>query len=292
MFHVQMAAENVKKYGVRLLDDFSREKIESSYVVYPDAVLDNPLGAPRVIRYFGNRDGILKGGATVRRGANDFMLAHSRFMSPDAHHVCTFTRMNPLFNRTGTLPPFNRTLDLSYIGKGALYGFNGKVNNTVGISRGWPESKEELAILLRNCRFFYTADSCSHINNEALSCGAIPIFLHNGPWTDAEIDAFEAGPLPRLHPGESLDEAKWERFERDRDRYLAGLSAIEREWEPSVQAMIEKVDRHFGSPAIVSQKSATGMGCAPRPSRKERKRWMKAADRPDRTDPANDNLSR
>jgi hypothetical protein len=278
---IAKALENVNRHGVRLLTDFSREKIESSYVIYPDAVLDNPLSAPHVVRYFGNRDGILKNGDKVRRGADDFLLAHSRFMVPEAHHICSFTRVNPLFNRAGSLSPLHRTLDLSYVGKGDLYGFNATINNAVAITRSWPDRKEDLAILLRHCRFFYTADACSHINNEALSCGAIPVFLHNGPWTDAEIDGFEAGAMPRLRPGEACDDAKFERFELDRERYLQGLAAIEQQWEPSVQALIEKVDRHFESRRKAAPRLESRLVSSRRLSRKERKRRMGKAGRTD-----------
>jgi hypothetical protein len=172
-------------------------------------------------------------------------------------------------------------LDLSYIGKGALYGVNAKISNTVAITRNWPESKEELAALLRNCRFFYTADSCSHINNEALSCGALPVFLHNGPWTDAELDSFEAGAMPRLRLGEIIDEARCDEFERARDVYLDRMATIERQWELSVRALIEKVDLHFAVPRQARSNPAPAPARKPsqRLSRKERKRWMKNAGR-------------
>lgn len=271
-YWTELALNNAATYNVEFLTDFSRARIESAYVIYPESVLGNPLNAPNVIRFFGNRDGILKSGAKVRRGSNDFLVGHSRVMTPEADHFCTFTWMNPLFHRRGTQPARQRSLDLTYVGKGSLYGFNGTVSNTVLITRYCPGSKEELAILLRQCRFFYTADACSHINNEALSCGAIPVFMHYGPWTDVEISAFEAGALPRLHMGQTLGEAEFQQFEADRERYLAGLDAMAQRWERSVGELIEKVDQHF-------QSSPAGRGAAavvpPKLSRKERKRWQK-----------------
>ena len=245
--HLELITQTAKKFGVKMFGEFTREKIDASYVVYPECVLDNPLGAKNVVRYFLNRDGILKNGARVNIGATDFMLTHSKVMQPNAQHVCYFSLMNPLFNRDNTLLPEHRKIDLTYIGKGALYGFAGKVDNTVAITRHWPETKEELAILLRNCRFFYTADACSNINNEALACGAIPVFIHNGPWTDAEIDAFEAGALPRVRLDSPPGDDFFAQFEGARDRYLKGIQECEERWEPSVQQMIEKVDRHFAS---------------------------------------------
>jgi hypothetical protein len=281
-----------QKFGVKLCSDFARKKIDASYVVYPENVLGNPLGAKNVVRYFLNRDGILKNGARVSLGTRDFILAHSTVMQPDAQHVCYFTPMNPLFNRDNTVLPQHRTLDLTYVGKGELYGFKGKIEKTVAITRTWPATKEELAIMLRNCRFFYTADACTNINKEALACGAIPVFIHNGPWTDAEIDAFEPGAMPRVRPSETLDEDGLVQFEIARAQYLQGLQACEQRWEPSVQEMIEKVDRHFASPKVSSPDERVDVrptapheaarplgssnGTASLGSRKDRKRWKSA----------------
>jgi hypothetical protein len=250
---IDTIVQAAQKFGVKICSDFSRQKIDGAYVVYPENVLENPLGAKNVVRYFLNRDGILKKGATVNVGATDFILTHSKVMRPDAQHVCHFSMMNPLFNRDNTLPPQLRKLDITYIGKGSLYGYAGKVDDTVEITRNWPATKEELAAMLRNCRFFYSADACSYINNEALSCGAIPVFIHNGPWTDAEIDSFEGGTLPRVRPNATLDENFFPQFEVARDQYLKRVQACEQRWEPSVQEMIEKVDRHFASRMAASE---------------------------------------
>jgi hypothetical protein len=250
---IDTIVQAAQKFGVKICSDFTRQRIDGAYVVYPENVLENPLGAKNVVRYFLNRDGILKKGATVNVGATDFILTHSKVMRPDAQHVCHFSMMNPLFNRDNTVPPELRKLDITYIGKGSLYGYAGKVDHTVEITRNWPATKEELAALLRNCRFFYSADACSYINNEALSCGAIPVFIHNGPWTDAEIDSFEGGTLPRLRPNATLDENFFPQFEVARDQYLKRLQACEQRWEPSVREMIEKVDRHFASRMAASE---------------------------------------
>jgi hypothetical protein len=221
-------------------------------------------------------------------------------MMPNAQHVCFFSKMNPIFHRHGSLPPHDRRMDITYIGKGELYGVTGKIENTVVITRYWPAAKEELAAMLRNCRLFYTADACSNINNEALACGAIPVFMHNGPWTEAEIDAFEPGPMPRLRLGESLTAAGFAQFELARERYLTGLEALEQRWDASVQEFVEKVDLHFARPTMQAEadtrvdlpavaraedgaRSQNIRDSAHRKlSRKERKRWRADIKRAER----------
>jgi hypothetical protein len=232
-------------FGLKMLPDFSPARIDESYVVYPEIMLHNPLKAKRVIRYFLNKDGYLRQGRRVNAGPDDFILAHSKLMHPNAHHICFFGVLNPLFHDRDTFSAEHRKMDLTYIGKGEHYGITETVPNTVVITRNWPETKEQLAILLRNCRFFYTGDACSAINAEALRCGAIPAFLDNGPWSDEEIDGSEAGVLPRLYGGMQAGDNFYAEFEAQRVAFVERLHALERGWDASVFEMVDKVSAHF-----------------------------------------------
>ena len=100
-------------------------------------------------------------------------------------------------------------------------------------------------MVLRTCRFFFTADAWSAINAEALCCGAIPVFIHPGPWTDAEVDGSEVGRLPRLVPGAELTEAGFAAFETERRAFVARLDAVTAGWHDSVRAMLVAADAHF-----------------------------------------------
>ena len=234
-----------KTYGIKTLKNFSQEYINSCYVLYPETICGNPFDAPRIIRYFLNKDGNLNG-RKVNIDPGDFILAHSKVMHPAPHHICYFASLNPVFHNEDTYPTQFRKLDITYIGKGELYGFKEMVDGTLLVTRDWPPEKDQLAMLLRNCRFFYTADACSNINVEALACGAIPIFIHNGPWTDEEIDGYESGPIPRISLGQRPSANVFAEFDAARVDYVQRLKNWIDAWEPSVAQMIEKVDRHFG----------------------------------------------
>jgi hypothetical protein len=234
-----------KEFGFRMLTDWNPQRIDECFVVYPEAILGNPLNAKRVIRYFLNRDGIMNN-RKVELGPHDFILAHSRVMHPNPQHVCYFADVNPLFHNEGTRPAEHRHLDITYIGKGALYGVTEPIPGTVEITRTWPATKEQLAMLLRNCRFFYTGDACSAVNVEALACGAIPAFFNNGPWTNEDIDNFEPGVFPRLYEGIQAGDNFYAEFETGRTRYLQRMRDYTEGWDASVAQMVEKVDRHFG----------------------------------------------
>ena len=235
-----------QKFGFQMLRDFSQQHIDTCYVVYPEIIHTNPLNAKRAIRYFLNKDGGLSG-RKVGVGPNDFILAQSRVMYPEAHFVAYFAAVNPLFHSEGMYPTEQRKLDLLYIGKGAQYGLNVTLPDTVTITRTWPETKEQLALLLRNCRIFYTGDACSSTNLEALFCGAIPAFIHNGPWSDAEIDGSELGAFPRLRAGMSRTDNFFAEFEAERNRYIGRIRTFQTGWDARVAQFAEKVDAHFST---------------------------------------------
>src|SRR5262249_3153072 len=58
------------------LEVSERHLIDSSYVLYPEVMVGNPLNASRVIRYFGNREGYCNG-KMIGIGVHDFLVAHS-----------------------------------------------------------------------------------------------------------------------------------------------------------------------------------------------------------------------
>lgn len=257
---IEAVKQTRDRFGLKLLKDFSQKRIDECYVVYPEVMCANVLNAKQVVRYFLNKDGALRSGKRVNVSPRDFILAHSKTMHPNPHQVAFFSRQNPLFHDRNTHPAKERKLDITYLGKGENYGLTGSMPNTLTITRTWPRTKEELAMLLRNCRLFFSGDACSNINVEALSCGAVPVFLHNGPWTDAEIDGTEFGTLPRVHSGTTMGDNFFDEFELERKAFLQRMQDLELAWEPNVAEFVTKVDAHF---AHAGQPAAPAFAAAP-----------------------------
>ena len=46
------------------------------------------------------------------------------------------------------------------------------------LTRDWPTDKNQLDHMLRACRYFFTWDSVSQTNVDAVACGATPIMMH------------------------------------------------------------------------------------------------------------------
>ncbi len=168
--------------------DEAREILRDGIVVYPDLIIGNPLGANRVVRY------VLNFSTAPFEG--DFVLSFSRFYSAYAHHTLFKVFHHDAFNSNGALPWHQRSLNLTYFGKGPSFLECKQIPNTVVVERDWPRDKDQLALLLKQCKFFFTWDCVSSTNLDAVICGAIPVFLHEKQLLRSELGKSELGEIP------------------------------------------------------------------------------------------------
>lgn len=175
----------------------ARQAIDAGTVVYPDLITGNPLGARNVIRY------VLNFNAADFSG--DFVLAFSEIYTQHANHVLYKPFHHPAFTDQGATHWRDRTLDLTYIGKGESFLECHRIRDTLLVERDYPRDKEQLALLLRQCRFFYTWDCVSATNMDALMCGAVPVLLHDKQISRERINQMEVGSFPRISASSTED---------------------------------------------------------------------------------------
>lgn len=217
--------------------------VPGSIVVYPEIIHENPLGAEKVVRYFGNRDGYLTG-KKVSIGPSDYVVAHSRVIRRDAGNVLYYPEINPCFHADGTEPLSRRTVECTYDGKGVLYGPVYPIPGTIAIRRNWPPSQVELAELLRRTRVLHTWDPWTSTNVEAILCGAALKVYRYEPWTPWDLDECEIGPIPIIDRGRELPTD--EEFERQRAEMLERIVGLQASWPERFRQFVEDVERHFG----------------------------------------------
>ena len=223
-----------------------RELINDAVVIYPEAVMGNPLRAPRVARYVLNSPAA--NGYPMWHGEKDFIVSFAARYWDKPHFTATLVGDEPLFNDAGTRPALKRTLDCTYIGKGAQYGECHKLKGTVFIDRQWPADKESLAIMLRHTRFFYTWDVVSQTNLDALFCGAIPVVLRLAPFTQDIFDSpFGRAPFGegRLADGEWQVNVDMKEFVSGRSRFISAYRSTVRERPQIVAGLARAIDRYF-----------------------------------------------
>ena len=226
-------------YGPAYMEDI----LENGIVVYPEVITGNPLGAKRVVRYFLNKEGFASGNK-VEAGENDFIMTFSRIYRPDAHAVLTKEATNPAFNTDGSEYVLDRTIDCTYIGKGKLYGDCRVVEGTTEITRTWPETKQELADLLKKTRFLFMYDTMTAMITDSLRCGAIPVILMFKPFSEEEIDTNYFGKVPRatVQNGNVFIPND---FDQTRANYLGKIDYVATQHSKILGEVIEQIKRHF-----------------------------------------------
>lgn len=177
-----------------------RAFLEDGVVIYPDLVPDNPLNAKRVVRYL-----LYKNHGYVAQGPNEYVLSFSKVFhdAPNSYLFKTF--LSEELNAREGKHWEDRTLDITYFGKGPNFTHCHLIPGTLALSRTWPEDKAQLGTLLRQCRYFFTWDSVSQTNIDAIACGAIPVLLQDKQASREELGRSELGALPKLRLTNLLD---------------------------------------------------------------------------------------
>jgi hypothetical protein len=245
-----------KQLGITCVTDHQPYINQGAAVLYTERIINNPLNAQKVIRYFGNKNGVLNGGKCVALGHDDFILAHSRVLHPDPHHCLFFGEINREFKHIELKRFKDRKMSLTYIGKGYLYGEVGGIEQTIHVTRESPSTKRELAYLLGNSRFLFTWDSWTNLIAEGIFCGAAPVILRSQPFTLDEINNVESGPTPFIDSSSiRYDEAgkeyefknpgDYESFIKARESFISRQLQLERYYPFSVQEFLTKLQIHF-----------------------------------------------
>ena len=153
-----------------------------------------------------------------------------------------------IFNETGTLPAESRSMDCTYVGKGADFGPCFKIPGSVMIERKWPADKESLAVMLRNTRYLFTWDLVSQTNYDAVRCGAIPVVTRWHPYTK-EILNTEIGELPHGEIAVIDGQAKIlidpDSFKEKKEKFLANYLNIAVNNRDRVNSFIHEMDAYF-----------------------------------------------
>jgi hypothetical protein len=160
-----------KQWDTSQPDREIREYLAEAIMIYPDLIIGNPLSAPRVVRYLLNRN--------EDSFADDFVLSFSKMYAEQFHATLFSVFSEDAIHANQSKHWSERTIDLTYIGKGDNFIETHKIPDTIILERAWPSDKQQLGILLRNSRFMFSWDCVSSTNLDAMICGCIPVLLHD-----------------------------------------------------------------------------------------------------------------
>jgi len=187
-----------EKYYIPFIDTQAAVQMakNSAIVIYPEVVGNNLLGGPRVVRYILNHPGAIGGPKNIPHDGP--WVYYSAILGP-APHLFIAPIETDLFYYDKSV---KKTKKLVCGKKGDTSELKG---DFVQITRLWPETRKELADLLREGEVLYIYDSLSTITNEAVMCGTPVVIIPDGlrtreeyirteytmkgiAWTEKELD--------------------------------------------------------------------------------------------------------
>lgn len=221
-----------------------RDFLDDGIMIYPDLIIGNPLGASRVVRYI-----LYENKNYVSAGGGEYVLSFSKMYhsNPNSYLFKVFCDVG--FHSQGAVHWIDRTLDLTYFGKGPGFTKCFRIPGSVLVTRTWPEDKEQLGALLRQCRYFFTWDSVTSTNVDAVICGAVPVLLHENQISRNDINLGELGAFPNVVLNDFLNKESvvFDGVEVD-ERIVAmneKVSSFEKSWPQRVREFAVDVSKFF-----------------------------------------------
>ena len=244
---IRYAQSRLAVYGLQPVVDLNALKNRDYVVIYPETFSVNPLNAKNVIRYYGFKPGVLNDheSDTAKYSDDEFKLAASKNLMAEADFTLFDPYIDGLFIKKTMVDWDERSISLVYRGKNKKFISHPIDCNKIEISRDWPD-RVTLAELLHRSKYFFTYDSYSIINIEAILAGAIPIFCDNWLMTDDELDSGELGYIPRFSISDFLNNrVKITKFENERKKIINRLIVLQENWPMEVARLVEKVSQKF-----------------------------------------------
>jgi O-antigen biosynthesis protein len=165
-FEVYLYSSKPYQSQYRYLDHITPELQREAVVIYPEIVHGNPLQVARVIRYVLYYPGKIAGASQYH--PSETIFSYLRAFYPEVPLLTVPWIDTSLFYNDGQ----PKTEDFSFVYKGGKCRNALETQGLVEITMNYPDTRAELATLLRRMRVLYSYDACSALLDEAQLCGA------------------------------------------------------------------------------------------------------------------------
>ncbi len=154
------------KEGVRYLKKLTKEMKKNDIIIYPESLPGNPLEFKRVVRWVLFYPGQIGGDKNYEKNEIVFSWLKDYYDAPilQVQHLD-----HELFYEDKNIV---KDTDSYFVYKGGQCRTFPELEKAVKITYDYPQTRKELAQLLRRTKTLYSFDDKSALNNEALLCGA------------------------------------------------------------------------------------------------------------------------
>jgi hypothetical protein len=230
------------------VNKFLSDTKKNGLIIYPEIIYGNPLNGKNIIRYLLNKEGALKKWG-MNAGATDYMLVFSKIYRHNFNGKLFYP--NDLDWLDKEIIPSDKNIEITYIGKGIKYGINSKISETIEITRSWPIDKSTYHNLLKKCKYFYSFDTLSATNADAMLAGAIPFVFELGPLklkeiSNAEIPFYSGRAIYDKNMKITSLDYDYDQFIITRGEAISKIYEYKKNYSKNVRIIIEDACKHFG----------------------------------------------
>jgi hypothetical protein len=214
---------------------------EQAVVIYPEIVSGNPLGAPKVARWFLHRPGYHTSHINYGDGEIYFFFDEAfndKAINSDADNLLRLTYINPIFQRTN----FGARSGSCYlIRKGKLRSLNKHPPDAILIDN---LSDKEKAAVFNQVECLYSYDPYTLYVRYAAICGCIPVII-----PEDGVSKEEWRPNPRRRLGVAYGAAEIPLARQQQDDLVKQLKMATAEEDLMLHRFVQKCRSHFGGSA-------------------------------------------
>lgn len=173
------------------MNTISAQTRHSDIIVYPEVVRGNPLRFQNVVRYVLYYPGVFGDGTiSYHQSENVFTWDLPYYSAPCLLLPCMDTT---LFYNNGE----EKTVDCYFVHKKGMWRKVPEIAGLIEINMTYPETRDELAALLRKTRTLYSFDEKSMLNIEAKCCGAVVKIVTEDGFRDCDDWDCYSSDIPR-----------------------------------------------------------------------------------------------
>jgi len=212
--------------------------IREAVVVYPEVVSGNPIGAPKVARWFLHKPGYHTGRINYGDGEIYFFYDEAfndKAINPNTDNLLRLTYVNPIYQRTNFGP---RRGSCYLVRKGNQRNLDKHPPNAILID---DLSDKEKAVMFNQVEYLYSYDPYTFYLFYGAICGCVPVVI---PEEGVSKEAWHPDPRRRL--GLAYGAAEIPLARQERDALLNQLNMAIEEEDQMLRCFVHKCRVHFG----------------------------------------------
>jgi hypothetical protein len=215
----------------------NRRDIQNAVVIYPEVVSGNPLGAPKVVRWFLHKPGYHTGEINYGKGEIYFFYNaafNDESINPDTTNHLRLTYINPTYQRTNFGA---RTKSCYLVRKGRGRTLDKHPPDAILVDN---LSHVETAMVFNQAEYLYCYDPYTFYTKYAAICGCVPIII---PEDGVSKEQWQPSPQCRLGLAYGIAEAQI--AGQEQDDLLRQLKETTQYEDEMLLSFVRKCRLHF-----------------------------------------------